>query len=311
MSATGSARIAVVDLGTNTTRLLIGDVSGGEVTELERVTTITRLGEGVDASGRLADAARQRVLAALAEFRELIDRHEARRVVGIATSAIRDAADGEAFLAEIADRYGVSARAIPGTEEARLTFRGATAGRPTAGPRMLVIDIGGGSTELVIGRPHEDPEFDASASAGSVRQTERHLEDDPPHHDSLQALATEVREIVTGEVPVELRAGVEEGTAVAGTATSLAAISQELEPYDPALVHRFELDLGEAERILAMLAALPLEERREVPGLHPDRAPTIVAGAVILVEAMRVFGLDRIEVSETDLLHGAALEAAK
>jgi exopolyphosphatase/guanosine-5'-triphosphate,3'-diphosphate pyrophosphatase len=311
VTATESARVAVVDLGTNTTRLLVGDVSGGEVAELERRTIITRLGEGVDASGRLADAAKQRVLAALAEFRELIDRHEALRTVGVATSAIREAADGEAFLAEIAARHGIDARIVSGADEARLTFRGATAARSARGPRTLVIDIGGGSTELVIGRPREDPEFDASASAGSVRQTERHLEDDPPDPDSLQALAAEVREIVTGEVPAELRAGVEEGIAVAGTATSLAAISQSLEPYDPALVHGFQLELGEAERILAMLAALPLEERREVAGLHPDRAPTIVAGAVILVESIRAFGLERIEISEADLLHGAALDAAK
>jgi exopolyphosphatase / guanosine-5'-triphosphate,3'-diphosphate pyrophosphatase len=310
VSATGSARIAVVDLGTNTTRLLIGDVSGGEVNELERLTIITRLGEGVDASGRLADGAKQRVLAALAQFRELIDRHEARRTVGVATSAIRDAADGGAFLAEIAARHAIDARTISGAEEARLTFRGATASRPTGGPSTLVIDIGGGSTELVIGRPQGEPELDVSARAGSVRQTERHLEDDPPDPESLQALAAEVREIVTGEVPDALRADVEEGIAVAGTATSLAAVSQALEPYDPALVHGFQLEPGEAERILAMLAALPLEERREVAGLHPDRAPTIVAGAVILVESIRAFGLERIEISEADLLHGAALEAA-
>lgn len=311
MSATGSDRIAVVDLGTNTTRLLIADLGGEEVIELERVTIITRLGEGVDASGRLADGAKERVLAALGEFRELIDRHEAGRTVGVATSAIRDAADGEAFRAEIARRHRIDLRTVSGAEEARLTFLGATSGRPAGAPRTLVIDIGGGSTELVIGRPGENPEFDVSASAGSVRQTERHLEDDPPDPAALQGLAAEVRDIIVGEVPPELRAGVEEGIAVAGTATSLAAISQALEPYDPALVHGFQLQLGEAERILAMLAALPLDERREVAGLHPDRAPTIVAGAVILVESIRAFGLERIEVSEADLLHGAALEAAK
>jgi exopolyphosphatase/guanosine-5'-triphosphate,3'-diphosphate pyrophosphatase len=174
-----------------------------------------------------------------------------------------------------------------------------------------VLDIGGGSTEYVIGTPGGEPDFDASSRIGSVRQTERHLDQDPPSPDSLQELADEVGATIVAEVPEARRSAVETGIAVAGTATSLAAISQELEPYDPARVHGFRLVLGEAERILAMLAALPLDERREVAGLHPDRAPTIVAGAVILVESIRAFGLDAMLVSEADLLHGAALAASE
>lgn len=302
------ARVAVVDLGTNTTRLLVGDVRDGRVEELERRTEITRLGQGVDATGVLTEEAQERVFAALADYRGLIDRAGAGRTVAVATSAIRDADNGEAFRAELRKRFGIEARTIPGNEEARLTFLGATSGR-AAERHTLVLDIGGGSTELVIGAPGRDPEFDVSTQAGAVRQTERHLAHDPPSEEQLSALADEVHRIIDDAVPGELRAATTRGIAVAGTATSLAAISQELDPYDPARVDGFELERVEAERILARLAALRLEERRKVTGLHPERAPTIVAGAAILVEAMRAFGLESIETSEADILHGAALEA--
>jgi exopolyphosphatase/guanosine-5'-triphosphate,3'-diphosphate pyrophosphatase len=315
------ARIAVVDLGTNSTRLLVAEVRDGEVRELARGTEITRLGEGVDASGRLADAAVERVHEAVAEFRREIDRLGAERTVAVATSAVRDADDGEEFLAGLADRFAFEARAISGEEEARLTFGGATSARRVAGghaarvalgedPRTLVIDIGGGSTELVIGRPGSGPAFDVSTRAGSVRQTERHLPDDPPAPEAVAALAAEVRETFAQAVPAALRRGVGDGVAVAGTATSLAAVDQRLEPYDASRVDGYELSFAACERLLDRLARLPLPERRELPGLHPGRAPTIVAGAVILVEAMRAFGLESVRISEADLLHGAALEAA-
>lgn len=303
-----ATRVAVVDLGTNTTRLLVADVRDGHVMELERRTEITRLGQGVDATGVLAEEAKERVLATLADYHGLIDRLEAERTVAVATSAIRDAQNGEDFRAELRDRFGIDARTISGNEEARLTFLGATSGRPES-HATLVLDIGGGSTELVIGRPGTTPDFDVSTQAGSVRQTERHLAGDPPSPDQLTALVQEVRAIVAAAVPPALREETRTGIAVAGTATSLAAISQELDPYDPARVHGFELLRGEAERIFAMLAALPLEERRAVTGLHPERAPTIVAGAGILVETMRAFDLDSMEVSEADILHGAVLAA--
>ena len=309
-AAEGSTRVAVVDLGTNTTRLLVCEVSGGRVAELERRTEITRLGEGVDATGRLDDGAKDRVRRVLGGYRELIDRHGATRTVAVATSAMRDAEDGDAFRQELCDRFGLDARTISGSEEARLTFLGATSEHAGDGTATLVLDIGGGSTEFVVGLPRTEPSFDVSTKAGSVRQTERHLVGDPPDPESLHALAEEVRQIIETDVPVDIRSDTGAGVAVAGTATSLAAISQELEPYDSARVHGFTLELGEAERILAMLAVLPLGERRELPGLHPDRAPTIVAGAVILVEAMRAFGLESMEVSEADILHGAALDAA-
>lgn len=300
-------RVAVVDLGTNSTRLLVADVADGVLTEVERRTDVTRLGEGVDATGELAPAAVERVFAALERYRPAIASADV--AVAVATSAVRDAANGAAFCAELGERFGLAARAISGEEEARLTFLGATDGRPADG-ETLVIDIGGGSTEYVTGVPGGPPAFHVSTRLGSVRQTERHLAHDPPLAAELAALAAEVRAVVEAEIPAAVRAGATRGIACAGTATSLAAIDQELDPYDSARVHGYELTLAAAERMLAMLAALPVVERRGVTGLLPERAPTIVAGVVILVESMRLFGLDRVEVCEHDILHGAALEAA-
>jgi exopolyphosphatase/guanosine-5'-triphosphate,3'-diphosphate pyrophosphatase len=305
----GAQRIAVVDLGTNSTRLLVADVTAqGDLVEIDRQGEVTRLGQGVDSTGRLAEEAQERVFACLARYRELTDTHGAERAVAVATSAMRDADNGAEFQAAIEQRFGLEIRTISGEEEARLTFLGATAGRGTDSGPVLVIDIGGGSTEYVVGRPGEAPSFHVSTRMGSVRQTERHVNGDPPAHEEMEALAMAAREIVVDGVPAHVRKAVEAGIAVAGTATSLAAIDQQLEPYDPARVDGYRLLLGECERIVARLAAMPLEQRRAVPGLHPDRAPTIVAGAVILVESMRAFGLDFVEVSEADILHGVALD---
>jgi exopolyphosphatase/guanosine-5'-triphosphate,3'-diphosphate pyrophosphatase len=303
-------RVAVVDLGTNSTRLLVAEVKGGGVEELERRTNVTRLGEGVDASGRLTEEAMERVFETLGDYRAAIERLDAERVVGVATSAVRDAVNGAGFQAALVERFGIEARTISGEEEARLTFLGATADRADSSTETLVLDIGGGSTEYVIGTPGEGPEFHASTRLGSVRHTERHLSTDPPDAGQVAELSRAAARVIEEELPDGLRRKVSAGIAVAGTATSLAAIDQGLDPYDPARVHGYRLSVSACERMLATLAALPLAERREVTGLHPDRAPTIVAGAAILVESMRAFGLDAMEASEADILHGAALATA-
>jgi exopolyphosphatase / guanosine-5'-triphosphate,3'-diphosphate pyrophosphatase len=303
----GPDPIAVLDLGTNSTRLLVAEVVDGRVRELERRSTVTRLGDGVDAEGRLSDEAMDRVYQALEDYRRAYEGLGARRVVAIATSAVRDARNGEDFREELKSRFGVEARVLPGDEEARLTFLGATAGRPGQ-DLALVVDIGGGSTELVVGRPGMDPEFHVSTQLGVVRQTERHLDTDPPAAEQIEALSREAGEVIGAQAPEEERQEVALGIAVAGTPTSLAAIDQGLDPYDPQRVHRYPLHLGACRRMLGELAGMPLERRRQVPGLHPDRAPTIVAGTVILIEAMEAFGLDCMEASEADLLQGAALD---
>lgn len=290
------APVAVIDIGTNTTRLLVAERDGdGDLVELERRTIITRLGQGVDASGRLADEAMDRVAEAIASYREIIDRVGAERVVAVATSAMRDAENGPEFRGYLKSKFGVDARTISGDEEARLTFLGATAGR-NDDRNTVVIDIGGGSTEYVVGRAGEDPTFHTSTQMGSVRFSERFLKSDPPAQRELQDLAEEVR-VMVPEISAE------HAIAVAGTATSLAAIDGAEE------VHGYRLNLGACERITAMLAGMPLEDRRNVKGLHPDRAPTIVAGAVILTESVRTLDLGEVEISDRDILHGAAATA--
>jgi exopolyphosphatase/guanosine-5'-triphosphate,3'-diphosphate pyrophosphatase len=307
-------RVGVVDIGTNSTRLLIADVDDGAIDELDRRSEVTRLGQGVDTSGRLADEAMGRVLATLAAYRDALDQAgvPADARVAVLTSAARDAANGADFVRRVIDDYGLDARTIAGEEEARLTFRGATHGRdPGDATPLLVVDIGGGSTELIVGAAGADePDFHVSLQAGVVRQTERHLHDDPPPPHQLQQLADDVRGILEAGVPEAVRTRARAAVGVAGTATSLAAIDQELAPYDPRRVHGYELERAEVELLLARLAQMPLANRRNVRGLHPDRAPTIVAGTAIMLEVLRAFGLERTEVSEHDLLHGVALERA-
>ena len=301
-------RIAVVDIGTNSTRLLIADVEYGRVTaELERRTLITRLGAGVDADGRLNQEAMDRVYAALDEYRLLLEKHHVDRAIAVLTSAVRDAANGREFADTVEQRYGIVPHILSGDDEARLTFLGATSERdPADRTPTLVFDIGGGSTEVVIGEGQEMT-FHVSTQAGVVRQTERHIQTDPPSPEELEELREDVHEIITGAVPESHRRAVGHAIGVAGTATSMAAIAQELEPYDASKVHGYHITVGESERILERLAALPLKERRQVKGLHPDRAPTIVAGAIILLEVLRLFGLNEVEISEHDILRGAAL----
>jgi exopolyphosphatase / guanosine-5'-triphosphate,3'-diphosphate pyrophosphatase len=304
-------RVGVVDIGTNSTRLLVAEVAEGRLAELDRRSEVKRLGQGVDATGRLAEEAMERVYALLDEYRAAIDSHRCDTTTAVLTSAVRDAANGAEFTETVRERYGLDARTIDGDTEARLTFLGATAERAAAkddGP-LVVIDIGGGSTEYVVGQGGEMT-FHISTQAGVVRQTERHLHHDPPSHDELVALADEARAIVSAEVPEDVRRSVRAAIAVAGTATSCAAIDLELEPYDPARVEGHRLQDGALELILARLAEMTVARRREVPGLHPDRAPTIVAGVIILLEALRAFGLTEVEVSEHDILWGAALTAA-
>ena len=303
-------RVAVADLGTNSTRLLVADVADGQVRELERRSVVTRLGDGVDASGRLGEAAQERVLDVLAGYAEAIERHGCERQVAVLTSAVRDAVNGAAFAATVRERFGLDARTIEGDEEARLTYLGATAARDRrdATP-LLVVDIGGGSTELVAGAGGA-MDFHVSTQAGVVRHSERFLDGDPPARAGMDALARDVRALIEEAVPAAVRQRVRAVVAVAGTATSVAAIDGGVEPYDPARVEgRVVRDYRLAE-ISATLTALPLEERRAVPGLHPDRAPTIVAGAIILAQVLEVFGLDRFEASERDILWGAAISAA-
>jgi exopolyphosphatase/guanosine-5'-triphosphate,3'-diphosphate pyrophosphatase len=286
------SQVAAVDIGTNSTRLLIADGTR----ELARESIVTRLGEGVDRTGRLAEEPQRRVLDVLARFRRQIGDAPAAAVM---TSAVRDAANGDAFAARVRDVLGFPARTLSGDEEARLTFLGATSLRDDDA-RVLVIDIGGGSTELVLG-DGERVRWHDSTQIGVVRHTERHLHSDPPTAAELEALRADV----CFTAPAD--AGVATAIAVAGTPTQCAAIDLALEPYDPARVEGHVLSAQRLRALLDELAALPLAERSRVPGLDPARAPVIVAGIAILLEVLNRFDLDQVEASERDILWGLAL----
>jgi exopolyphosphatase/guanosine-5'-triphosphate,3'-diphosphate pyrophosphatase len=273
-------RVAAVDTGTNSTRLLVADVEGDELDALMRRAKVTRLGEGVDEARRLAPAAIERVHAVLDDYAAEIEKLGAERTRAVGTSSLRDAADGEEFMRDLQNRYGWETKILTGDEEAELTRRGVGA----TGEHTLVVDVGGGSTELIAGS------FRQSLDVGSVRLTERFFKSDPPSKEQLEA-AGELTHGLLPDLDVSTAIG------VAGTVTQLHELAG-------------DLTLAAVEEQLERLAALPLAERRQVQNMDPDRAPVIVAGAVIVREVLRRYGLDRLEFSERDLLDGIALEVA-
>jgi exopolyphosphatase/guanosine-5'-triphosphate,3'-diphosphate pyrophosphatase len=275
-------RVAAIDQGTNSTRLLVADVVDERVDEIVRRSVVTRLGEGVDARRRLLPQPIARVRNVLADFRREAERLGAERTLLVATSAVRDAENGEAFLGEIEWSYGFETRLLSGDEEADLARRGAGA----LAPGTLLLDVGGGSTEF------STPDFRESIDIGSVRLTERHLRTDPPTPDELAAASAAVAQVFP-ELEVTSAVG------LGGTVGELAAMAE-----------TEELSLAIVERLTDELAALPLAERRTVPNLDPDRAPVIVAGALIVRETLRRYGLGGIRFSVRDILDGIALEAA-
>jgi len=302
-------RVGVVDLGTNTTRLLVADVEDGRVEELARRTAITRLGEGVDERRRLLPVPIARVRNCLSAYRRELDGLGVERTLAIATSAVRDAENGEAFLGEIEWSYGFETRLLSGHDEALLTFRGVASAREIRA-RTLIVDLGGGSTELVVGGPR-GVEFHDSLDMGSVRMTERFLASDPPTEAELSACSRAVRSLLAERVPDDLRRGVEAAIGVAGTVTTLAALDLRLDEYDSERVHGHRVSAPGVETQLRRLASLTLAERRRIPALEPARAPVIVAGAVIVREVLAHFGLRELEASERDIMDGAALAAAE
>jgi len=304
-----SRRVAVIDIGTNSTRLLIAEVEAGRVDEIYRESRVTRLGRGVDYSGQLSSEAIEAVCAAIADYVPRIREEEAETTMVIATSAVRDAENGAAFVAELRERFDLSAKVIDGDREASLTYLGTTSGR-SGTENLLVIDIGGGSTEVVVGRGAV-PNFHTSLQAGVVRHTERLLTGDPPSSAELESLAKDVGKLVGAALEGVELPPIDRAVAVAGTPSSLAAIDLELEPYDARAVEGHRLPLRTIQWWLSRLASMPLEERKQVPGLHPDRAQAIVAGVVILIEIMRNFDVLEIEVSEHDILYGCAITAAE
>jgi len=308
--------VAVIDMGSNSTRLLVADLSDpAHPRELERRSMVTALARGVDSSGQLSPEAIDDVCAVVDGYLEIARAHDADPVLAVATSAVRDAGNGEAFIAELRERFALEAKVIDGGTEARLTYSGATAGREVKGP-TLVFDIGGGSTELIVGGGSDDDDqeelaFRASLQVGVVRHSERYLTSDPPEAAELEALADSIGEELAAARASYGGATPSHAIAVAGTPLSMAAIELGLDPADADAAEGHVVGIGFLQRQLGRLASLPIEERRGVQGLDPDRAPTIVTGVVILIATMRAFGIDQVEVSRNDILLGAALAAPR
>ena len=304
-----AGRVAAIDQGTNSTRLLVLEPrTDADPTEIARDMVITRLGKGVDASGALDPAAVERATEAIARFARRARALHAERIGAGATSAVRDAANREEFLRRVRDLIGVEPEVIDGDREAALSFLGGTRGADLAAGPFLLMDIGGGSTEFVFGSVPGVVEQAISTQMGSVRLTERVAPSDPPTPEDLrrfEELVQEQLETVEEAVPVR-----EAGTlvAVAGTATTLQACALGLVRYDPDLIHRSQLTLADAERTLHELASMTNEARAAIPVMPKGRGDVIVAGASILVQAMRRFGFEEALVSETDILDGLALE---
>jgi exopolyphosphatase/guanosine-5'-triphosphate,3'-diphosphate pyrophosphatase len=300
----GSRRVGAIDVGTNSVLLLIAEgPADGPRAVLER-SAVTRLGEGVDRSGRLSAEAMRRTALCLAGYAALLREYEVGSVDVVCTSAARDAENGAEFLELARQALGATPRIIAGAEEARLTFHGALTGLSAEG-EVTVFDVGGGSTEIIHGTlrgPVGEVNEVASLDVGSVRLTERHLVQDPPTPGGLAAVRADVLSALRAVRPRPTNALV----GVAGTLTTLAAIDQELPTYDPIRIHGATLLRSSVERMLARLAALPVAERRGVPGLDPARADVIVAGAVLVLAVLEWAGADRLRVSDRGVRWGLA-----
>jgi len=305
-------KVAVVDLGTNTCRLFLAEVTEGAVKQAARVTTVVRLGQGVDETGWLHEDAVARTHACLSGYAPLISDYGPERSLLLATSVLRDARDGKQFLKAMRYEFGLPWRILSGEEEGGLAFRGGTSWltRPAPDP-LLLVDIGGGSTEFAVGTAGRPPAFVRSLDVGVVRLTERFFHADPPPAAEVAALAGHVAAAVEAGVPAELRAAVRGAVGVAGTYTTLVASKLGMTEYDAALVQGHVLSLGDIEAAVGRFAAMTSAERGRLPGIQPGREDVILAGALIAGEALRAFGLDAVSVSEADLLEGAAQALAE
>lgn len=298
-------RLAAIDTGTNSTRLLIAELAPGGLREIVRETTVTRLGEGVDQCGRLAAAARERVSECVARYAAVIGELGVDRVLVVATSSVRDAADGESFLAELSAYFQFDHLVLSGAQEASLAFSGAVMGMEP-GKKRILFDVGGGSTEVVTGID-EKISYSVSMDIGCVRIRERFLPGDPPQPAELQSAGSYIDTQLARYVSAAAFSGAEQTLGVAGTVTALAAVDLGLTAYDRELVHGHVLTLKNIQKISRMLTAMSTAQRIDNFFMEPGRADVIVAGALILERLLTFCRLEELTVSEHDILDGIAL----
>jgi exopolyphosphatase / guanosine-5'-triphosphate,3'-diphosphate pyrophosphatase len=298
-------RVAAIDVGTNSTRLLVAEGWAEGFRSLDRRMIITRLGEGVDRNRALAYEALERTLLTVAEYAATCGEYGVERMRVTGTSAVRDARNRDAFFEGIEKLTGQAPEMLSGETEARTTYRGATSDLDDGLP-ALVVDIGGGSTELVYGA--DEPEALISLDIGCVRLFEKHLHSDPPTPEELTALRAEIHEVLLGaKEGLAVRAGAHL-IGVAGTVTQLAQLHSGLPVYDPDAIHHMVLSHGDVRRIVRRLESLSLSQRRRVKGLEPGRADVILAGGELLLAVMETFDHPEVLVSEKDILDGLVLE---
>jgi exopolyphosphatase/guanosine-5'-triphosphate,3'-diphosphate pyrophosphatase len=301
-------RVGAVDCGTNSVRLLVADVTGGTLNDVHREMRIVRLGEGVDETGRLAPEALERTFAALRDYASICLETEVERVRMVATSATRDAANAAEFVAGCTTILGVAPEVVSGDEEARLSFLGATAELAGFAAPYVVCDIGGGSTEFVLGT--NDVEQAASVDIGCVRLTERRLPSDPPTPAEIDAATTDVRAAFDAvERTVDVAAG-QTFLGLAGSVTTIAALALGLSAYDPHAIHLARIPALAVEDVTELLLRSTRAERAALPSMHPGRVDVIAAGALVLREAMRRWSVPEVVASERDILDGIAYSLA-
>lgn len=302
-------RVAAIDCGTNSVRLLVAEVANGSSQELTRRMEIVRLGQGVDRTGQLAPAAIARTRAALVDYAGEIQRLEAARVRMVATSATRDAGNAGEFVTMVRDVLGVSPEVVTGDEEARLSFTGAVRGLPAdAPPPYLVVDVGGGSTELVTGA--ETVARAVSVDVGCVRMTERHLGGDPPTRDQVAAAEIDITTAVDGALAEVAPPAGATLVGVAGSITTVAGIALRLPSYQSDRIHHSRIPYDQVAKVTADLLAMTGQQRRALPVMHPGRADVIAAGAMVLRVVMERAGATSVVVSEHDILDGIAWSIA-
>jgi exopolyphosphatase/guanosine-5'-triphosphate,3'-diphosphate pyrophosphatase len=300
-----NAPVAAIDCGTNAIRLLIADVRpDGTLDERVRLMRIVRLGEGVDRTGEFAPVALERTFAALDEYADVMREHGVVRARFVATSASRDVSNRDAFFGGVQARIRTEPEVITGTEEAALSFTGAVRGLPSEAVALpaLVVDIGGGSTEFVLGS--SGPEESVSVDIGCVRMTERHLHGDPPTADQITAARADIEAAVAlagRSVPFERATSF---VGLAGTVTTVAAMAMDLPIYDPSVLHGSVISVEDVSRVAAALLGMSRAERAALPYMHPGRVDIIGGGAMVLESAMRAAGAAEVTVSETDILDG-------
>ncbi len=302
-------KYAVIDMGSNSIRLMIAEVKGGRLGQVEKHLEMTRLGGGVDQTKMLSETSMQATIEAIKTFKNMAEIAEAEMVGAFATSAVRDAANGPLFAAQVLRETGISVQIIPGAEEAELGYKGVVGGieERMQGERFLIIDIGGGSTELIVGDVNQIY-YRHSFNVGAVRMTGKHIKSDPVHPEETDALLTDVAEILAEGVAAVAELKPKFAIGIGGTATTLGAMKLKMTTYDRERIHNAPVSIGELETMTTMLARLTVAEKKQLAGLMPKRADVIYAGGVILEHLMKTLAIETMYASDFDNLEGILVQ---